>query len=529
MKIKRRLGLIFFTITGLFFAVSVNLYLASKEFDRVDEKLELLNTLSQKNHELDVLTYEFLLYPGQKRISYQWERSYQAIAGILEDKTSIFKEQAELPVLESIKKETAGMRKHFLRLADLYDAHDAGVAVVSDLERRLVARMLVYSRQAVSSAGALHLLGHQQHSRAQLKADILTVIMLALSLAIVLSAWIVARRSISQPITNLIRGAGLVAQGDLEHKIDIQSKDEIGALSEAFNDMTRQLKISYSKLEDEVKERKKVHNELQKYREQLELRVEERTADLKDANLRLKELDRLKSMFIASMSHELRTPLNSIIGFSGLLLQGIAGDLNTKQKDSMERIHRSGKHLLGLVSDVIDISKVEAGRIDVFPEHFPLKELVDEAVEGIRPLADKKGLALEVQADAWPEMNTDRKRLLQCLLNYLSNAVKFTETGKVSLLVSVNEDMADIRVTDTGIGIAEDDFPKLFEAFERLETHLRIKAGGTGLGLYLTKKITEELLHGDVSVESRHDDGSIFGLSIPINIINVDKEDSHDG
>ena len=231
--------------------------------------------------------------------------------------------------------------------------------------------------------------------------------------------------------------------------------------------------------------------------------------------------------FMHSTSHELRTPLNSIIGFSGLLLQGVAGELNDKQKDSMERIYRSGNHLLGLISDVIDISKIEAGRVDVFYEPFLLKEVVDEAIETIRPQADAKGLKLDLNADTWPRMNSDRKRLLQCLLNYLSNAVKFSEAGKVSLTVTVIEDMVNLQVSDTGIGIAQEDIPKLFEAFERLDTHLRVKAGGTGLGLYLTKKITEEFLQGRISVESRLDEGSTFGLRIPLDVATVIQEEAH--
>lgn len=245
---------------------------------------------------------------------------------------------------------------------------------------------------------------------------------------------------------------------------------------------------------------------------------------VEQANEQLKTMDKLKSMFIASMSHELRTPLNSIIGFSGLLLQGVSGALNEKQQDSMQRINRAGNHLLGLISDVIDISKIEAGRIDAYPEHVSLKEVVDDAVESIRPLADAKGLILEVsidgQEDSWPEMTADRKRLMQCLLNYLSNAVKFSDQGKVTLTVAIKDDMVEISVTDTGIGIAEEDLPKLFEAFERLESHLRVKAGGTGLGLYLTKKIAEEILHGSVSVESHINEGSTFRLEMPVNASN---------
>jgi len=264
--------------------------------------------------------------------------------------------------------------------------------------------------------------------------------------------------------------------------------------------------------QNEVLARVRTHIQLQ----HTQLSLKQHSVELESANRRLKELDQLKSMFIASMSHELRTPLNSIIGFSGILLQGISGELNDEQKNSLERIHRAGNHLLGLISDVIDISKIEAGRIDVYYEDFLLKDLVDESIETIGPQAELKALDIEVIANHWPIIFSDRKRLLQCLLNYLSNAVKFSEQGKISLTVSVVDGEVEIKVKDTGIGIAEQDMPKLFEAFERLDTHLKVKAGGTGLGLYLTKKITEQLLHGRVSVESQLGQGSTFAVKIPL-------------
>jgi len=278
----------------------------------------------------------------------------------------------------------------------------------------------------------------------------------------------------------------------------------------------------------DITQRKQTEMDLQQAHDELEEKVMTRTADLEAANLRLQELDKLKSMFIASMSHELRTPLNSIIGFSGLLLQGLSGDLNDEQKGSLERVYRSGNHLLGLISDVIDISKIEAGRIDFHYESFPLEDVVVESIETIRPQADAKGLELTIDAELWPQVYTDRKRLLQCLLNYLSNAVKFSEQGKVTLSVTEANNRLSIEVRDTGIGIAEEDMSKLFEAFERLETHLRIKAGGTGLGLYLTKKITEDILQGSVTVVSQLDKGSTFGLIIPINVEDAVQEDEHD-
>ncbi len=154
---------------------------------------------------------------------------------------------------------------------------------------------------------------------------------------------------------------------------------------------------------------------------------------LKQANKKLKELDRLKSMFIASMSHELRTPLNSIIGFTGMTLQGLSGELNDEQKDNLARVYQAAKHLLALITDVIDISKIEAGRIDSFPEVVSLKKIIDEAIVTIEPQLKEKQLTLKVDMPADVKLNTDRKRLLQCLINFLSNGVKFTEKGGITI------------------------------------------------------------------------------------------------
>jgi len=258
------------------------------------------------------------------------------------------------------------------------------------------------------------------------------------------------------------------------------------------------------RLKREIVQRKAAEEKLQHY-----------TDELEEANVHLQGLDKLKSMFIASMSHELRTPLNSIIGFTGVILQGMTGEITGRQKDQLTRVYRSAKHLLSLISDVIDISKIEAGRIEVFPEEFLLSEIVDEAVENIQPQMEAKSLALEVDVPGNVAMNTDHKRLLQALINFLSNGMKFTEKGGVKIIAKDMDDMVEIKVIDTGIGIAEGDIPKLFEAFERLDTHLRVKAGGTGLGLYLTKKLVSDLLQGEIFVFSTIEKGSTFGMRIP--------------
>ncbi|MEE9200243.1 MAG: ATP-binding protein [Candidatus Brocadiales bacterium] len=250
-------------------------------------------------------------------------------------------------------------------------------------------------------------------------------------------------------------------------------------------------------------------------RKEMEKKLAERATELAGANVRLKELDQLKSMFIASMSHELRTPLNSIIGFTGVVLQDMVGELNARQKDHLSRAYKSSKHLLSLINDIIDISTVEAGKVEVFIEEFTLDEAVKEAVESVQPQVNEKGLTLEVSIPPGVRLKTDRKRLLQCILNFLSNAVKFTEAGTVSIAAREIDGEVEISVSDTGIGIAREDQPKLFNAFIRLDSPLRTQTPGTGLGLYLTQKLATEVLGGTVAAQSEPGKGSTFTLRLP--------------
>lgn len=254
-----------------------------------------------------------------------------------------------------------------------------------------------------------------------------------------------------------------------------------------------------------------------------------KTEELEKANSKLQELDRLKSMFIASMSHELRTPLNSIIGFSSILRDEWLGPVNTEQKENLETIQRSGKHLLSLINDVIDVSKIEAGRIESRVEEFELYDLLKEAVQYVdRDLHDK---GLELHLDIYHhQLRSDRRRLLQCVINLLSNAVKFTEHGMVTISAAGAETRTDtsgwsppvtgvrpviISVRDTGVGIDDQDIPRLFQPFVRLESPLKTIAPGTGLGLYLTRKLVVEVLGGDIVCTSNLGTGSTFTLRIP--------------
>jgi PAS domain S-box-containing protein len=236
---------------------------------------------------------------------------------------------------------------------------------------------------------------------------------------------------------------------------------------------------------------------------------------LEEAKEQAEAADRLKSAFLATMSHELRTPLNSIIGFNGILLQQLPGPLNQEQTKQLKMVRKSAQHLLNLINDVLDISKIEAGQVEVFLEVFDLKEMMSEIAESSRPFAKQKGIALHAYVDSEIGMiKSDQQRLSQIVTNLISNAMKFTETGYVRLSCKQLESEITITVEDTGIGIKKEDFPKLFSPFQQVDTGLTRKYEGTGLGLSICKKLTE-LLGGRIEIESTPGQGSLFRVIIP--------------
>jgi signal transduction histidine kinase len=256
--------------------------------------------------------------------------------------------------------------------------------------------------------------------------------------------------------------------------------------------------------------------ELRKSNEEMELHVTYRTAQLATAKARAEAADHLKSAFLATMSHELRTPLNSIIGFSGVLEQGLAGPLNPEQSKQMAMVRSSAKHLLDLINDVLDLSKIEAGELRVSSEPFDLRALLEGAVETIRPLADKKGLALGLDiADSIHTTNSDQRRVEQILLNLLGNAVKFTQKGEVAVTATADAiGVIRIGVRDTGIGIEAKDLYQLFQPFRQIDSGLTRNHEGTGLGLAICRRLAQ-LLGGEILAESEPGVGSTFTLVLP--------------
>ncbi|MEW6673728.1 MAG: PAS domain S-box protein [Thermodesulfobacteriota bacterium] len=292
-------------------------------------------------------------------------------------------------------------------------------------------------------------------------------------------------------------------------------------------------------LENTIRERTEALGKNQKALMNVVEDLNEKSGALLAANEKLKDLDRLKNIFLASMSHELRTPLNSIIGFTGILLMGLTGTLNDEQKNQLAMVKTSANHLLELINDILDISKIEAGMMKPMPGEFHLVEVIREVLASVAVTASGKGLKLEHEVPEDVVLFSDRRRFAQILMNLLSNAVKFTEKGSVRLKAHVIADFGpriaelkredkpseiqnlkpkiQISVIDTGIGIKKEDMDRLFFPFQQVDESLTKKYEGTGLGLYLSKKLAN-LLGGDITFKSEYGKGSEFTVVVPTRI-----------
>jgi PAS domain S-box-containing protein len=266
----------------------------------------------------------------------------------------------------------------------------------------------------------------------------------------------------------------------------------------------------------DITDRKKTEIELENYKNHLEELVESRTVELEKEKVKAQSADLMKSAFLATMSHELRTPMNSIIGFTGILLKEFAGPLNEEQKKQLTMVKTSGQHLLGLINDILDISKIEAGKLKVSKYPFNYVTTLKNTVEFLLPQASNKGLQITTDiAKTSIVINSDERRIEQVLLNLISNAIKFSDQGTIEIKVTISNNFITTQVIDQGIGISKADQIKLFVPFIQLKSGLSRRHEGTGLGLAISKNLIEKL-GGTIKVKSKKGEGSNFTFTLPM-------------
>jgi signal transduction histidine kinase/CheY-like chemotaxis protein len=331
---------------------------------------------------------------------------------------------------------------------------------------------------------------------------------------VMIMVYLIVNRFIRRPVEGLAEKSKRFAEGDMSASVDVRTDDEIGVLGKTFNYMVERVSSSSKRLEEEIERKTALLNERTRLLELLER-----------ANRDLRELDRLKSTFLANMSHELRTPMNAIIGYTELLIDRVDGAINEEQEKSLKKVATNARHLLQLINDVLDISKIESGKIELEIKELDLRWLIESVIPTFEPLIKQKGLTITINIDeGLPFIFGDEERIKQILINLLSNAVKFTHQGGIIISAKVSKRgvepgetpiFVEICVEDTGIGIKEEDIGRIFDKFVQVDLTTVRQYEGTGLGLSITRGLVS-MHKGMIWVTSKYGEGSRFCFTLPL-------------
>jgi signal transduction histidine kinase len=411
---------------------------------------------------------------------------------------------------EALAKLDAGASEQHHRVERIRASQDAAMAVVADIANAIrdrslgtVTRDLLAQQQRLDdeiTARVGELVGAEQLRMASLRESIeranraSLAAMAAFAIAAIALAWLcgfVISWSFIVPVRGAQGFLAGVAAGDFSARMVVRNRDEFGALADSMNHASQEL-------------------------ERLDRIQRDAAAELGRLNAELRQASRAKSEFLANMSHELRTPLNAILGFTEMMVDGLYGELPADLKEPLDDVQANGKHLLRLINEVLDLAKIEAGRMELALRDYSVAELIGSVRASLRALAAEKGLLFATEVpDDLPAARGDPGRLTQCLLNLAGNALKFTREGSVRIGVELAGDRLIYRVSDTGIGIPAGELQNVFAEFRQVDATVTRQFGGTGLGLSISKKFIE--MHGGrIWVQSKLGEGSTFFFSVPL-------------